>query len=210
MKQQPLKNMELREQIKEILVEERNRKLNESFVVLNDIRDENFILEKYFEICSNLIQEGYTIDEIENSEIKNSIGSIDWSDAMKQGALSAGKEYAIRFILTNIFQIENENLKTVLSKVLADLNPLDLIRIFKDESNCNKYFPNIVNIMLELIVRKIGSDSLGVDSNSYTLNPFKGGFRDIITNYGGNISGEIIRKTDISEKISSKFCKFVH
>jgi hypothetical protein len=201
--------MNLKEEIRGTLLEQRKVKLNESFDILNDIRDVNFIVEKYIEISSKLIEEGYSIEEIENTDVKNKLDSIDWSEAMKQGALSAVREYAIRYVLTTIFG-DNKNFNTIAAKILADLNPIDLIRIFKNEENCNKFLPNVVNSLLELLIRKFGSDMFGVDSNSYDLNPFKGGFRDIITNYSGNISGELVRKTDIAQKISNKFCKVIH
>ena len=200
--------MELRNQIKETILVERTRKLNESFDVLCDIRDNNYVVETYLKICSDLLQEGYTIDEIESVDLKDKIGDTDMSSMMKSGIVSAGKEYAIRFLLTTIFG-DNKKVNTIASKILADLNPLDILKIFKDNQSCNQFFPKLSDALLEVIVREVGSDVFNVNSDSYSLNPFKGGFGDILTNYAGNLSGEMIRKTDISEKIASKFCKLI-
>jgi hypothetical protein len=200
--------MELRSQIKETILVERTRKLNESFDVLSDIRDDDYIIETYLKVCSGLLQEGYTIDEIESVDLKDKIGGLDMSSMMKSGMLSAGKEYAIRFLLTTIFG-DNKKVNTIASRILADLNPLDVLRIFKNNQSCNQHFPKLSDALLEVIVREIGSDIFNVNSDSYSLNPFKGGFGDILTNYAGNISGEMVRKTDISEKIASKFCKLI-
>lgn len=201
--------MELKKQIKETLLEERKRKLNESFNELNDIRDENFIVERYFQISSKLLNEGYSIEEIENLGVKEKLGGIDWSSALKQGAMSAAKEYAINFILNTVFGA-SPKFSSIASRILADLNPLDIIRIFKDESSCNQSFPNISDALLEAVVRYIGAGELNVNSSSYKLNPLDGGIKDMTTTYAGNLFGELIRESDISEKISSKFCKMIH
>jgi hypothetical protein len=201
--------MELKKQIKETLLEERKRKLNESFIELDDIRDDRYLVEKYFLICSKLLNEGYTINEIESLGVKEKMGSIDWSSAMKEGAISAAKEYAINFILNSVFGA-SPKFSAIASRILADLNPLDIIRVFKDESTCNQSFPKISDALLEAIVRYLGAGEFNVDSSSYKINPFSGGIKDMATTYTGNIFGELIRSSDISEKISTKFCKLIH
>ena len=200
--------MQLREHIKETLLEERKRKLFESFDELNDIRNEEYLVERYFQISSKLLNEGYTVNEIESTNVKEKLGSIDWSSAMKEGAISAAKEYAINFILRGVFGA-SPGFSAIASRILADLNPLDVIKVFKDESNCNQFFPKISDALLEAVVRHIGGGELNVNSSSYKINPFDGGIKDMVTTYSGNIFGELIRSSDISEKISTKFCKMV-
>ena len=89
--------------------------------------------------------------------------------------------------------------------ILEGLNPLDLIRPFKSEESCNQSFPNVCDRLLEALVRYIGGKELGVDRNDYGIN-----LKGISTSIGGNLFGELIQQSDISEKISNKFCKMIH
>jgi len=58
---------------------------------------------------------------------------------------------------------------------------------------------------LEALVRYVGGKELGVDRNDYGIN-----YKGIATAVGGNLFGELIQQSDISEKISNKFCKMIH
>ena len=73
--------MELRNYIKETLLEERERKLYSSYEELNDIRDKEYFLERYFVITSNLLNEGYSIEEVESviNELDNPLSDVDIS-----------------------------------------------------------------------------------------------------------------------------------
>jgi len=122
--------MNLKSQIKQTLLEERQRKLEESFVELYDINDKNYLVERYFTISMRLLEEGYTIEEIETSDLTNGLNNINWKETIGQSALSAVKEYAIRFILKEVFGA-NSGFATTAAQILEGLNPLDLIRPFK-------------------------------------------------------------------------------
>lgn len=56
--------MELKNKIKKVLLEERNRKLEESFSILKDIRDKDFFMNRCTVISNNLIEKGYSKNEI--------------------------------------------------------------------------------------------------------------------------------------------------
>ena len=196
--------MNLKSQIKQTLLEERQRKLEESFVELYDINDETFLVERYFTISMKLLEEGYTIEEIETSDVTNGLSNVNWKETIGQSALSALKEYAIRFILSKVFGA-SPGFATTAAQILEGLNPLDLIRPFKSEESCNQSFPNVCDRLLEALVRYIGGKELGVDRNDYGIN-----LKGISTSIGGNLFGELIQQSDISEKISNKFCKMIH
>ena len=208
--------MSLKSEIKKNLVEERQRKLTTSLSELEDIRDDNYFVEKYFLTCSKLLEEGYSLEEIESTGIKDKLNSIDWKGALSDAAVNSGKEYAIRFILTQVFSV-GPNAATFLSRTLADMNPLNLIKIFKGPSECNSGFPEIVDTLLEQVVRYLAAGATGIDSNTYDLNPIRnlgqGGntaIRDVVSTTAGNLFGEIIKESDLGEKISKRFCEFIH
>mgnify|MGYP003343129168 CR=1 FL=1 len=211
-----IKRVNISEKIKKSLVEERQRKLTMSLSELEDIRDDNYFVERYFLTCSKLLEEGYSLDEIEGTGIKDKLNNIDWKGALSDAAVNSGKEYAIRFILTQVFSA-NPSFATFLAGTLADINPLNLIRIFKGPSECNSGFPQIIDALLEQLVRYIAAGATGVDRNSYDLNPLRnlgqGGntaIRDVASTVAGNMFGDIIRESDIGEKITKRFCEFIH
>jgi len=204
--------MELKKYIKETLVEERQRKLTMSLSELEDIRDDNYFVERYFLTCSKLLEEGYSLDEIEGTGLKDKLNQIDWKGALSDAAVNSGKEYAIRFILTQVFSA-SPSFATFLAGTLADINPLNLIRIFKGPGECNSGFPEIANALLEQLVRYIAAGATGVDRNSYDLDPTKSGntaIRDVASTVAGNMFGDIIRESDIGKKITKRFCEFIH
>jgi len=92
--------MELKTKIKETLLEERKRKLEEAFSEVEDIRDDSFRVERIFSISGKLLEEGYTIEEI---DVKGELEKIDWKSAMGDAAINTAKEYIIRFILKEVF-----------------------------------------------------------------------------------------------------------
>jgi hypothetical protein len=81
--------MDLKTKIKQTLIEERQSKLNESFVELSDIEDKSYLVERYFTISMKLLEEGYTIEEIETADVTNGLSNINWKETIGQGALSA-------------------------------------------------------------------------------------------------------------------------
>jgi hypothetical protein len=197
--------MELKEKIKLTLVEERTRKLDESYAEFKDIPKESFPMEKYITISSKLLDEGYTINEIESTDVSKQLNTFDWKKGMGDSAVSSSKEYVIRFVLTAVFGKEHPDLITTASQIMADISPLDMLKPFKNEQYCIQYFPKISNAILEAMVRYYGGQKLGIDRNNYGINV--GG---VASTLGGNFIGEIIQQSNISQVISDKFYKFIH
>jgi hypothetical protein len=100
---QQINKMDLKTKIKQTLIEERQSKLNESFVELSDIEDKSYLVERSITISMKLLEEGYTIEEIDKelSEVYdvNDWGKIDWKEMILGGSLSMAKEYIIEYIL---------------------------------------------------------------------------------------------------------------
>lgn len=199
--------MELRNYIKETLLEERENRLHSSYKELNDIRDKEYFLERYFVITSNLLNEGYSIEEIESviSEIENPISGIDIGSNLMSAGGSQLKEYAINLLLTFVFGAKNQGLVTTISVVFADYDIRDILKPFKDEANCVSNMPKLIDSVLEALSRYVAGGSMGVDRNDYGLN--LGG---VASGYAGNLFGEVIKDSNIGETISNKLCRFIH
>ena len=191
--------------ISKTLVEERSKKLNDSLLVLENIRDEKMLIEKFLVVSSNLIEEGYTLEEIEGSEIYNKLNSIDWKGALGDSILDSAKEYIIKYVMQEVLGA-NPTFSRMFAQFMATVNPLDLLKPFKDEQNCIQYFPQIVDGILVVMFRSVIGSELGADKNSYSLTSGK----DILSVISGNMLGQAIKESNVSEKVSETFCKVVH
>jgi hypothetical protein len=96
--------MELKTKIKETLLEERKRKLEEAFSALKDIRDSDFFAVNYVSTTTRLLDEGYSPNEIihyineADLNIPTSgedLKKMDWKGLMGDTMISGLKEYAI-------------------------------------------------------------------------------------------------------------------
>ena len=199
--------MELRKYIKETLIEERERKLYSSYDELNDIRDKEYFLERYFSITATLLNEGYSIEEVESAmnEVENPVSNYDFGSNLLSSGGSQLKEYAINILLTFIFGGKNQGLISTISVVFADYDIRDILKPFKDEPNCMSHMPKMVDSVLEALSRYIAGSAMGVDRNNYGLN--LGG---ITSSFAGNMFGEVIRDSNMGETISNKLCKLIH
>lgn len=203
----------LKTKIKETLLEERKRKLEESFSHLNDISDKDFFVQSYVSTSFKLMNEGYNLDEIENYVNENidydkylqDFKNLDFKEVIGGSMMSMVKEYIINFILTEIFGA-NRDFAASASVVFADYNPLDLLKIFKDEASCNSTVPSLSDALMEAVGRYIGGEVAGTNSRTnYGLNT-----TGLATGIAGNVFGEVIKESSLGETISRKFCKLIH
>jgi len=171
----------------------REKRLQEAFIPLSDIKEKDQFLKKYIIVASNLIEEGYTLDEIENPLNKL---NVDWGGMFKESLWSEAKEYAIKWLL-EAFGVR-EDIAKQLGIVLADMNPLDIIRIFKNPQMCQTHMPHISDAIVEALVRYYGGKSINAGTDNAA------------TSLVGNIVGESIKKSNIGETISNITCKIIH
>jgi hypothetical protein len=190
--------------IKSNLLEERKRKLTESLSSLDGIKDKNTLLEKYLITTSNLMNDGYTIEEIEASDIYNKMNSVDWKGVVGDSILTTAKEYIIKYVMQEVLGA-NPTFSRMFAQFMANVNPLDLLKPFKDEQSCIQSFPQIADGILIVMFRSIAGGEIGVDSNSYQL-----GLKDGLSAIAGNMMGQAIKDSNISEKVSDMFCKAIH
>ena len=200
---------EIKNIVSNVLLEERKKRLTESYNELNDIKDGNYLIERYFSITQKLVNEGYDIDEIEIPDsVKNlvpdQLKTDDVKSALTDALATSAKEYIIRFILKEVFGA-GAGFSTFAAQLFADWNPLDLLKIFKNKQECDAAFPALSDRLITMLVRYIASGEVGGDSNNYGLN-----FKGIGSTYLGNLFGEVVKDSNVSEKIANKFCEFIH
>ena len=65
--------------------------------------------------------------------------------------------------------------------------------------------PKLIDGLLEVLIRYIASNQMNNDREDYGVN-----LKSAATTLGGNLLGEVIRESNISETISEKFCKIIH
>ena len=111
--------MELKQKIKETILEERKLRIDNYFNELKDIRDESYRNQRLLEISIKLINEGYDINEI---DIKGQLDKVDWKSVLTNSTLSGVREYIIRYVIKEIFGA-NSDISTTAAKFLADYSP---------------------------------------------------------------------------------------
>lgn len=195
---------DIKQIVSESLIQERQRKLNESLSVLENISDEEFLVEKYLKITTDLLVEGYSVNEIEKSAVAQKLSNVDLKKTLTGAGASAVKEYVISFVLRYVFGAGDKFSKAV-SIVFADYDARHLLRPFKSKKLCDQHFPELSAALIELIVRNVMTDQLNVGSSKQNLR--LGGMATV---FGGNIFGEVIRDTEIPKIVSDKFCNLIH
>jgi hypothetical protein len=185
------------------LKQERIKKLNESLSQLELIRNEKMLIEKFLVVSGQLLNEGYTIQEIESSDVYNQLNKVDWGGAVSNTLMTSAKEYAIKFIVQNVLGA-NPTFSRIFAQFMANVNPVDLLKPFKDEQSCIQHFPAIVDGIIIVIFRSVMANELNVDSNSYK------NLKDGLNVIAGNMLGEAIKNSNISETVSNSFCKMIH
>lgn len=191
-----------------VLQEQRKNYLVEVYSELDDIRDDDYLIERYVTITNKLVnEEGYDLDEIEIPDsVKKVIPDVsgDIKTALSDTLITSAKEYIFRFIASKIFGA-GPTTSTIIAQLFADWNPLDLLKIFKNESECIDKFPALSDRLITMVVRNAVGGELGANSNDYKL-----GLGQMAGVFTGNLFGEVIKETNVSEVLADKFCKAIH
>ena len=172
----------------------REERLHNAIKPLLNIKEKDEFIKKYLTISANLIDEGFTLEEIENplDQFKN----LDFGGVLKGAIWSEVKEYAIKWLLEALGV--SKPVSEQLGILLSDMNPVDLIRIFKNPQLCQTHMPHISDSIVEALVRFYGGKMVNAGEGSAA------------TSLVGNIIGESIRKSNIGETITNITCKFIH
>ena len=128
-------NNNINKLIREELIKKRKNNLVESLSPLNDIDDRDFFFHSYIQKSANLLDEGYSIEEIEQiaenmftdkilqgggGVAKDIWGSTNILDALFGGGLGMIKEQVIRWVLVNLGV--GKGLGNVLDEVITQSN----------------------------------------------------------------------------------------
>lgn len=198
----------IKEIVKTNLISEANRRnhIYNSFEKIKDLKNDELI-KGYVETSIGLMNEGYTVDEIESSleEIENPLdmldGKVDWKGMFKDSLTSTAKEYIIKWLLNAVGM--GPQWSTTLAQAFSSYSPLDMLKPFKNEQMCLQHMPGLSDMVLKVIVRYIGSEVTNTDRTDYN---YSGAGGVLI----GNMFGEAIEESNISESISNKLCKVIH
>lgn len=203
--------LNIKKVVSENLQRTRTEIFQESFSVVRGSKSKDEFLTKVLIATSNLVSEGYEIDEIESflneqdsdslvakgddalSQIKNA----DWGKIARGTIMSSIKEYVIKWLLNNLGM--KGDLVDFMATVFADYNPLDLLRPFKDMQSCSQAdgMPKLCDAIMEGVGRFIGGK-------------ISGGGSEVVRLGVGNLFGESIRESNIGEIAGAKFCKLIH
>lgn len=192
-----------------ILQEESNRYLAESIESLSAIADKDLLNERYTETVLQLIDDGYTLDEIsvvteQNQVLTNNLtngnpGTFNIWNTIFGGGASALKEQIIRFILVDIFgfsEMTGQDLAIIFKRV----SPLDIIKLFRGKEHCMEVVPTISLSLAEVLVNN--SQFGGQSQQTTTLQGIgKVGIRNIIA--------QAIDDSNLGEKLGEKLCSYI-
>lgn len=197
--------VDIKKVVSENLQKTRKQRFDESFKNAHNSKNYDEFLNNVLIASSGLISEGYSIDEVEDyiseegvaataDDALDKVKNADWGKIARGSIISMIKEYAIKWLLTNIGL--NKHFAETAAIVFAGYNPLNLIKPFKDASNCQQYMPDLCDAIMEAIARELGGQVTGT-SNTLTMGI-------------GNIFGEAIKESNLGEISSGKFCKMIH
>ena len=202
----------IKKKIREELQKEQSRTnyLTESLKPLSDISDEGFFIQSYIQIADNLMEEGYTLEEIEplveqslTDRLKQGIGGMaadTWDKTSVLGALFGGglsgvKEQILKWLLTSLGM--GAGAATFISAVLADYDVRDLLKVFKSKEFClaPEGMPGISDAVIEGVVAYLQTGERPMN---------------IRQDIGGvalrNVFADVLRQSNLGEGIAEKVC----
>lgn len=207
--------LDIKDIVKNNLNKKRESILKESISFDNVVN--NDIIQEHIEKSIQLIYEGYDINEITDyltqagQKLEKVTGSdFDYGQMFKESLVSMAKEFGIKWLLDYIGF--NPTLATVIAQGAADISLRDLLLPFKNKEFCNQHLPNLLDAILEVIVRHYGNKLIWgkiPKPESYDTSTYN--WLDVFTSApAGNIAGELIRQTQTSESLAKVICPIIH
>jgi hypothetical protein len=198
----------LNKKLKEELLKIRKNRIQESLNELSDIEDVDFLFTQYLSKTGKLLDEGYTIEEIELvseqflDKLQQGAGAVAgdiWKntnvfDALVSGGLGTIKEQVIRWILVQLGV--GQGASNAMAAALEQMDPRDLLRVFKTPELCRQKMPEISDAIMAGIrgYMQFGEKSVGLN----VADQAKSGL--------GNIIDELIKQSNIGELAGNKLC----
>jgi len=202
----------IKQKIREQLEKEQVRTtyLTESLKPLSDISDEGFFIQSYIQIADTLMNEGYTLSEIEPlieqsmaDRLKQGVGGMaadTWDKTSVLGALFGGglsgvKEQIVKWLLTSLGM--GAGAATFISTALADYDVRNLLKVFKSKEHClaPEGLPGISDFVMEGIVAYLQTGEKPMN---------------IKQDFGGialrNVFADVMRQSNFGESVAEKVC----
>jgi hypothetical protein len=192
-----------------ILKDESNKYLTESIESLSVITDKDLLKERYIETAIQLIDEGYSLDDImlvteQNETLSTNLGdgtpgTFNIWNTIFGGGKSAIKEQILRFIFVDILGM-SEGTGQGFAIFFKNVNPLNIIKLFRGKDHCIEVIPTISEALVEVVINQT---QFGGESQQMTT---LGGIGKVGIR---NIVAEAIRNSDLGEKLGAKLCAYI-
>ena len=201
--------LNLNKKLKEELLSIRRNRLYESLSELKDIEDNDFLIVQYLTKTGKLLDEGYSIEEVQQvseniftDKLTQGAGAVAgdvWSntnilDALFGGGLGMIKEQIIRWVLTQLGV--GKGAANAMAAALEQMDPRDLLRVFKTPELCTQKMPAISDAVMAGIrgYLQFGEKSVGLNVADQGKSAL------------GNIVDELIQQSNLGETIGNKLC----
>lgn len=201
--------------IKEELKKESDNYLIESFNKLSSITNEKLFIEQLTETTVGLLNDGYTLEEINLiaeqaaaqtagqagnlfSGLKNpETGKFDLTGLLFGGGKSMFWEQILRWLFKKVLGVSEKTAQNA-AIVLADYNPLHILRLFKGYNAC----------VQEIAHTDKGGGGLGALIIELFINnsQFQGGSQTMGKVALRNVAAEAIRDSNLDDKLAEKIC----
>ena len=196
--------LDIKKIVSENLQKTRKQRLEESFNHIKDIKDIETMYSQILYTSSNLIEEGYEIEEVESvvnrlteqGIVDSALGGMedlknrDWAGDVKTGLWSAAKEYVINYFVSALGV--NEFWSKELSVIFANMSQIEILKPFKNAEYCAQYMPKLSGTIVEATVAAV----MGKDN--------------AVKNISRNILTEALSESNINQVLANKFCKIIH
>ena len=196
--------LDIKKIVSENLQKTRKQRLEESFNHIKDIKDVETLYSQILYTSSNLIEEGYEIEEVESvvngltkeGIIDSALGGMedlknrDWAGDVKTGLWSAAKEYVINYFVSALGV--NEFWSKELSVIFANMSPIEILKPFKNTQYCTQYMPKLSGTIIEATAAAV----MGKDNG--------------VKNVSRNILLDAFSKSNLNQTLANELCKIIH
>jgi len=203
--------------IRDELKKESNNYLIESLKPLSTIRDNDVLVENFMKTAIKLVDEGYTLREIELIVEQNSswwgnlldpeTGKFNWGGLFGGATKSTIMEQILKWLFVKILGM-SESVGQSAAIALSEYNPFHLLRLFKGYDACvgemagkgNGEGGGLAMTIVEIFINNSQFD--GQAQNFLSVGgAAKVGIR--------NVAAEAVRESDLDDVLAKKICGYI-
>jgi hypothetical protein len=197
--------------VKEELVKIRETRLVESLSLLNEIEDNDFFIQTYIDTAIELINEGYSIEEIETiaeqsftdrlqqgvgGAVKNTWDKTNILGSLFGGSISMVKEQVIRWALYQLGM--GPGTSNFIAASLTQVDPRKLLTLFKDEQHCKAAGPEVCLALVDGIGAYL---QFGEHEVSFQQSYGKSELRNVLV--------DVLKQSNVANVLSDKICGLI-